>query len=290
MVMDIGRIGIWSAALRRFDLGAVVEAAAELDELGFSALWFPGGERDGFAERMTRLLQATRRAVIAPGIVSIWTHPSAAIAAEHQQFKSLAPERWLLGLGVSHGHAVARVGLTYDKPIQKLRAYLDELDAASPPVPKDERIVAALGPVALKLAGERSLGTHPYFVPVEHTRVARQTLGPGKLIATEQMVLLETDPTTAREKARQHMAMYLAAPNYANNLLRLGYPQSEIDNGGSDRLVDDIVAWGTPEKVLQRVREHHAAGADHVCIQVLTADRGTLALSEWRQLSAVMKG
>jgi probable F420-dependent oxidoreductase len=219
----------------------------------------------------------------------VWTHPASEIAAEHQTFLRAGPGRWLLGLGVSHAHAVERIGLNYDKPIQKLRRYLDELDAASPPVPKDERIIAALGPVALKLSGERSLGTHPYFVPVAHTRVARETLGPGKLIATEQMVALETDPTAARALARQHMAMYLAAPNYANNLLRLGYPQSEIDNGGSDRLVDDIVAWGSPEQVLQRVREHLDAGADHVCIQVLSPDRGTLAMSEWRQLAAAMK-
>jgi len=287
--MDLGRIGIWSAALRRSELSAVVEAVSELDELGFSTLWFPGGDRADFAERMLAMLGATRRAIIAPGIVSVWTHPASEIAAEHQAFKRAAPGRWLLGLGVSHAHAVQRSGLNYDKPIQKLRSYLDELDAASPPVPTDERIIAALGPVALKLAAERSLGTHPYFVPVEHSRVARETMGPGKLIATEQMVVLETDPDKARAMARKHMAMYLAAPNYVNNLLRLGYPQSEIDNGGSVRLVDDIVAWGDASKVLDRVQAHLDAGADHVCIQVLTEDRGILALDEWRQLAAAMK-
>jgi len=287
--MEIGRIGIWSAALRRADLGAVTEAAAELDELGFSALWFPGGEPGGFPERMLALLGATKRAVIAPGIVSVWTHAAQDVAEQHDRFKRAAPGRWLLGLGVSHAHAVARSGLTYDKPLQKLRSYLDELDAAAPPVPRDERIIAALGPVALKLSGERSLGTHPYFVPVEHTRVARATLGPGKLIATEQMVVLETDPDKARALARQSMAMYLAAPNYRNNLLRLGYPESEIDDGASDRLVDDIVAWGSPSKVLERVREHHHAGADHVCIQVLSEDRGALAMPQWRELASAMK-
>jgi probable F420-dependent oxidoreductase len=227
--------------------------------------------------------------VVAPGIVSIWTHPASDIASEHQQLKEQAPGRWLLGLGVSHGHAVERMGMDYSKPIQKLRSYLDELDAASQPVPVEERIIAALGPVALKLSGDRSLGTHPYFVPVEHTRVARQTLGAGKLIATEIMVALETDADKARALARQSMAMYLAAPNYRNNLLRLGYPESEIDNGASDRLVDDIVAWGTPEKILDRVREHHEAGADHVCIQVLSEDRAALARDAWRKLAAAMK-
>jgi probable F420-dependent oxidoreductase len=286
--MDLGRIGIWSAALRRSELSAVVEAVSELDELGYSTLWFPGGDRADFTERMLAMLGASRRAIIAPGIVSVWTHPASEIATEHQAFKRAAPGRWLLGLGVSHAHAVQRSGLNYDKPIQKLRSYLDELDAASPPVPTDERIIAALGPVALKLAAERSLGTHPYFVPVEHSRVARETMGPGKLIATEQMVVLETDPDKARAMARKHMAMYLAAPNYVNNLLRMGYAQSEIDNGGSDRLVDDIVAWGDPASVLERVQAHHDAGADHVCIQVLTEDRGTLALDEWRQLAAAM--
>lgn len=286
--MDLGRIGIWSAALRSADRDAIVEAAAELDALGYGALWFPGGSRDGFTERVSSLLETTRRAVIATGIVSIWTHPAADVARDHHAFQQAHPGRFLLGLGISHHHVVERSGLTYHRPLHKLRSYLDELDAASPPVPRDERILASLGPRSLQLARERSLGTHPYFVPVAHTRLARAAMGPGKLVATELMVVLETEPDKARAIARQHMAMYLAAPNYATNLLRLGYSQADLEGGGSDRIVDDIVAWGDLERIKVRVAEHHAAGADHVCLQVLNQDRAAPARAEWRQLAQAL--
>jgi probable F420-dependent oxidoreductase len=170
--------------------------------------------------------------------------------------------------------------------MKKLAAYLDELDQHN--VAREERCIASLGPKSLDLAGTRSLGSHPYFVQVAHTRYARERLGPGKLIATEVMVVLDTNPETARATARQHMNMYLNAPNYVNNLLRLGYKQEEIDNGGSDRIVDDIVAWGDSARIKQRVDEHLQAGADHVCIQVLTADRNVPARAEWRELAPAL--
>jgi probable F420-dependent oxidoreductase len=288
--MNLGKVGIWSASLRNADRIEIAEAAAELDELGYGALWFPAGGREGFAEQVTTLIESTKRAVIATGIVSVWTHPSQDIARDHHAFQRASGGRFLLGLGISHPHVVERAGLTYQQPLKKLREYLDELDAASPPVPVDERILASLGPRSLQLAKERSLGTHPYFVPVTHARVAREALGPGKIIATELMVVPDTNPETARATARQHMAMYLGAPNYVNNLQRLGYDQSEIDNGGSDRIVDDIVAWGDSAKIMRRVDEHIAAGADHVCIQVLTADRRVPARAEWRQLAPALIG
>jgi probable F420-dependent oxidoreductase len=289
-VNNIGKLGIWSASLRNAEPAVAAEAAAELDELGYGALWFPAGGPDGFVEQVTALLDATRRAVIATGIVSVWTHSPLDIAKQHHQFQQQYPGRFLLGLGISHPHVVERAGLTYQRPLKKLAEFLAALDTAPTPVPVDERILASLGPKSLELAREHSLGTHPYFVPVAHTRYARQILGPGKIIGTELMVVLDTNPETARATARQHMAMYLGAPNYVNNLLRLGYSQADIDNGGSDRIVDDIVAWGDEARIGARIAEHHAAGADHICLQVLTADRRVPARAEWRQLGQVLIG
>lgn len=283
--MELGRIGIWSAALRNAERDAAANAARELEELGYGAVWFPGGPREGSTEHITALLAATQRVAIAPGILSIWTHPAPDVTHDFFEWEQRFPGRYLLGIGISHSHVVERAGLTYARPMQKLKSYLDELDAQSPAVPVDRRCIASLGPKSLQLARDRTWGTHPYFVPVAHTKVAREAVGPGKLVATELMVVLDDNPETARATARQHMAMYLGAPNYVNNLLRLGYAQDDIDNGGSDKIVDDIVAWGTPERILERVREHHAAGADHVCIQVLNQDRRMPALNEWRTLA-----
>jgi probable F420-dependent oxidoreductase len=287
--MQLGSIGVWSGPLRRGERSLVLDAASELEDLGYGTIWFPGGEHEGLADHILSILGRTRRVVVATGIVSIWTHPSSAIAAQHHAIQQAHPGRFLLGIGVSHQPAVERSGLKYERPLQKLKSYLDELDAASTPVPIDERIVAALGPRALKLAGERSLGTHPYFVPPEHTRIAREAVGPDKIVAPEQMVVLEADPARARAIARPLIDRYLHAPNYTNNLLRLGFSEDEFANGGSDRLVDTIVAWGDPETILKRVHEHHAAGADHVCIQVLTETPEVIPMAGWRQLAQVIR-
>jgi probable F420-dependent oxidoreductase len=285
--MDLGLFGVWSGALRNGERTAVVDAAAELEELGYGTIWFPAAQHEGLADHIMSILQGTRRVVVATGIVNIWTHPAAEIAAEHHAITRAHPGRFLLGLGVSHQHVVDGSGWRYARPLQKMIAYLDELDSAPTPVPIDERILAALGPRMLALAGQRSCGTHPYFVPPEHTRIARQTLGPDK-VAPEQMVVLEADPARARVIARASIDRYLHAPNYTNNLLRLGFSDDDFANGGSDRLVDAIAAWGTPEQILQRVREHHAAGANDVCIQVLTETPQDLpsAMIGWRQLAA----
>jgi probable F420-dependent oxidoreductase len=288
--MQLGSVGVWSGLLRRGERQAVVEAAAELEELGYSALWFPGGAHEDIVDHTEALLGATKKAVIATGIVSVWTHPAPAIAAAHHRFTQAYPGRFLLGLGISHQHAVEGAGIRYEKPLSKLRSYLDELDAAPDPVPVDERILASLGPLSLKLSRDRSLGTHPYFMPVAHTRVSREAVGPGKVVAPEQMVVVETDASKARTIARAAMDRYLHAPNYVNNLLRLGYTDADVGNGGSDRLVDDLIAWGSPEKITQRIREHHAAGADHVCIQVLAENPADMqaAMNGWRQLAPAL--
>jgi probable F420-dependent oxidoreductase len=280
--MNLGSVGAWSGLLRRGERQAAVKAAAELDELGYSALWFPGGQHEDVVEHIWALLRGTRKAVIATGIVSVWTHPAQTMAEAHHALTQAHPDRFLLGIGISHQHAVEGAGIKYEKPLQKLRSYLDELDAAPHPVPVDERIIASLGPLSLKLSRDRTLGTHPYFMPVAHTRIAREAVGSGKVVAPEQMVVVETDPSRARGIARKAMDRYLHAPNYVNNLLRLGYTDADVGNGGSDRLVDDLIAWGSPDKITERIREHHQAGADHVCIQVLTEDPA--------DLSAVMRG
>jgi probable F420-dependent oxidoreductase len=285
--MKLGSIGVWSGALRNGERAAMRDAAAELEELGYATIWFPGGQHAGLAEHILSLLEATRRVIVATGIVSVWTHPAAEVAAEHHAITQAHPDRFLLGVGISHQRVVESAGLTYARPLHKLRSYLDELDTAPTPVPIHERILASLGPRSLRLAAERSHGTHPYFVPTEHTRIARQAVGPDKIVAPEQMVVLEADPDRARAIARPSIDRYLHAPNYTNNLLRLGFSEQDFANGGSDRLVDAIVAWGEPARIMQRVREHHAAGADHVCIQVLTQTPQDLnmAMDGWRKLA-----
>jgi probable F420-dependent oxidoreductase len=287
--MDLGSIGVWSGTLRNGERAAILDASAELEELGYGTIWFPGGQRAGLADHIMAILQRTRRVVVATGIVSVWTHPAAEIAAEHHTITQAHPGRFLLGLGISHQTVVERTGLAYEHPLAKLRSYLDELDSAPTPVPIEERILASLGPRSMQLARERSRGTHPYFVPVEQTRIARAAVGPGKIVAPEQMAVFETDPARARAIARATTDRYLHMPNYANNLLRLGFAESDFADGGSDRLVDAVVAWGDPESVMQRVREHHTAGADHVCVQVLTEGPPDLgaSMAGWRQLAGV---
>ncbi len=288
--MKLGRLGVWSAALRTLEPAAAASAAAELEGLGYTALWFPGGSRQGFAQQVSAMLQATQRVAVASGIVSIWTHPAADVTADFWRFEARHHDRFLLGLGISHQHVVERAGLEYRQPLARLRSYLAELDAQPQPVPPERRVLASLGPRSLHLAREHAWGTHPYFVPVAHTRLAREALGPNKLVAPELMVVLDNDATTARAIAREHMATYLAAPNYATTLLRLGYSTQDLGHGGSDRIVDDIVAWGDPERILERVQEHQRAGADHVCVQVLNSDRRAPALDEWRRLAQTFFG
>jgi probable F420-dependent oxidoreductase len=288
--MELGQIGVWSGGLRNGERGAITAAASELEALGYGTLWFPGGQHAGLAELCRAILDATRRVVVATGIVNIWTHPPDQIAAEHHALQQAHPGRFLLGLGVSHQHVVERAGLQYQRPLQQMRAYLDALDAAPTPVPKAERILAALGPRMLELAGRRTAGTHPYFTPPEHTRQARQALGPDALVAPEQMVVLESDPAAARALARPAIERYLQAPNYTNNLLRLGFEEADFRDGGSDRLVDAIVAWGDEPTVLGRVHQHLEAGADHVCIQVLDGSPpGSLPMDGWRRLAAAWR-
>ena len=286
MAVSVGRVGIWQGSppwLR--PEGA--EAIAELDDLGYGALWL--GRGDGIWDGLDRLLGASRHIAVATGIASVWLESPQEMAAHTAALTAAHPGRFLLGIGASHAPAVeAQTDQTYAKPYSKVVEFLDGLHAAPTPVPADERVVAALGPRTLALAGERALGAHPYLTTPEHTREARRILGAGPLLAPEQKVVLETDPVRARAIGRDKVSNpYLKLPNYVNNLLRLGFERDEID-AGSDRLVDALVAWGTPDDIAARIRAHHEAGADHVAVQVLTEDMSVLPRAQWRELAKVL--
>lgn len=285
MPARVGRVGVWIPA--RFMEGeAGREAAAELDELGFGALWLGGAPGD--LRLVAELLGATRRLVVATGIVNIWTDPAGPTAQAYAEVAGRYPDRLLLGVGASHQHLVEeKTGLRYERPYQTMVSYLDGLDAAQPPVPRDGRVLAALGPRMMALARDRSLGAHPYLVTPEHTRQAREILGPGRLLAPEQTVVLEPDPDRARAVARRMVTWYFQAPNYTNNWARLGFTTDDFTGAGSDRLVDALVAWGDVETVRRRIDEHHQAGADHVCVQVL-GPAGEIPRAGYRQLAAAL--
>ena len=285
--MELGRIGIWSGQFYG-ERAEVVDAAAELEELGYGTLWFPN--RPGAFQLAWDLLGATRHIVAATGIVSIWTHAAADAAVAHHAITEVHPDRFLLGLGVSHPHLVDRDQPgRYSRPVARMREYLDELDAAAHPVPADERILAALGPRMLELARERTAGAHPYLGTPEHTRRAREVIGGGRLVAPEQAVVLESDPDRARAAAREHLSRYLRAPNYTSNWLRLGFTTDDLADGGSDHLVDALVAWGTEDAIRDRIAEHHQAGADHVCVQLVGAGAQGLPREQWRALAEIVR-
>lgn len=290
--MDIGRVGIWTFALDLLPASQAQHAAAEIEGLGFGAIWIPEAMGREALTSAGILLAGTKRIPIATGIASIWARDPMAMAAAQKTLSEAYPDRFLLGMGVSHAPMVGLRGHAYDKPLAAMRAYLDAMDSAPfmsvPPSVPPTRIIAALAPKMLKLAAERSAGSHPYFVPPEHTAVARAAMGKGPLLAPEQAVVLEKDPSTARAIGRQHMAIYLGLPNYVNNLKRLGFSDDDVANGGSDRLVDAIVCWGDVDAAVKRVRAHHDAGADHVCVQVLPQNPLTLPMEEWRRLAPAL--
>jgi probable F420-dependent oxidoreductase len=281
----LGRVGVWSGELRYAEAGAGREAAAELEALGFGAIWVPGGIGGDLFADVDRLLAATQRTVIATGILNIWKHEPAETGA---WWRGLSPDRQarlMLGLGVSHE---LLIGPDYQRPLAKMGAYLDGLDAEG--VPAERRCLAALGPKMLDLARDRSAGAHPYLVPPEHTALARARLGPDALLAPELGVILETDPGRAREIARQAVAVYLAMPNYVNNWRRLGFGDDDVTQP-SDRLCDALFAWGGMDRIGQRVNDHFAAGANHVCLQVLRGRAGgdaSLPREAWRELAAAL--
>jgi len=291
-MMNLGRVGIWTFALDLQPAARAQAAAAEIDALGYGALWIPEAlGREAFTNSAL-LLARTRRIVVATGIANIWARDAMAMAGAQKTLAEAYPDRFLLGIGVSHAPLVGMRGHDYAKPLTAMRAYLDAMDSAPflAPAPANAppRVIAALAPKMLRLAAERAAGSHPYFVPPEHTAAARHILGRGPWLLPEQAVVLETNPSTAREIARTHMSTYLGLPNYVNNLKRLGFGDDDFANGGSNRLVDAIVCWGSVDAIAARVRAHHDAGADHVCIQVLDADPRALPMRQWRELAPAL--
>jgi len=290
--VDLGRVGIWYGMIDALPTPEARRAAQLVEELGFGALWVAEAVgRDPFVSSAL-LLGATERLAVATGIASIYARDPMAMSAAQKTLAEAFPGRFLLGLGVSHGHLVAGVRKhDWSKPYSHMVEYLDRMDSAlfmaSGPSADPGRVLAALGPKMLRLSAERANGAHPYFTTPEHTAIARQTLGPDALLAPEQMVVLEADPTQARRIARAGMKIYIGLPNYWNNLLRLGFTEDDRTDGGSDRLVDAVVAWGTEEQIAERVTAHHAAGADHVCVQVLQ-DGVAMPEEQWRRLAAAL--
>jgi probable F420-dependent oxidoreductase len=277
---DIGRVGVWSGQLSRDGSefqGENGEAAAELDELGYGAIWLGGSPR---AARAVPLLAATKRITVATGILSIWNQPAQEVAQDIAGLDAGVAGRFLLGLGVSH----APITEGYARPYSKMVEFLDGLDAATVPVPPGRRVLAALGPRMITLAAERSGGTHPYLVTVEHVARSRAALGPGKLLAPELGVVLDSDLARARDTARAALSVYLQLPNYVNNWRRLGFTDEDFAGGGSRELLDALFVIGDAADVRTRVAAYHEAGADHVALQVLRAD-GALPRAEWRELA-----
>src|SRR5512132_3239711 len=293
--MDLKPIGIWTGQLDYQPANQAKEAVAELEELGYRAVWV--GEAVGREALSSAglLLSATRRLVVATGIANIWVRDALAMVAGQYTLAEAYPERFLLGLGVSHAPLIEGMrGHQYQRPLAAMGHYLQAMDEvvtayrAVPPATPPPRVLAALGPKMLALAAERAQGAHTYFVPPEHTAQARDQLGPDLWLIPEQAVILEHDPEQARELARRHTSRYLRLPNYTNNLRRLGFDDEDLGGSGSDRLVDAVVAWGSEETIVSRVRAHLDAGADHVCVQVLDPDRRGLPAPQWRRLAAAL--
>jgi probable F420-dependent oxidoreductase len=280
-------VSVWQPFLLQAESPAAVEAAVQLEELGYSRIWFSAGFDQDVPARFRELLDGTGRIGVASGIVSIWHSSPAAVAAFAQDAQRDHPGRFLLGLGASHAVLVESNGTDYRKPYSKMVAYLDALDAAG--LDREQRILAALGPRMLELSRDRSVGAHPYFTPAEHTAEARAALGPDRLLAPEVAVVVDADPVTARATARQYTTGYLSLPNYTNNLRRFGWTDEDFADGGSDRLVDALIPWGAPEQVAAGLDRHFQAGADEVAIQVLNGGDGTTFPGDaFRALAAIL--
>lgn len=292
--MDLGRIGVWTFALDQQPAARAQELAAELESLGYGAVWVPEAVGRDPLVGASILLSGTERLVVATGIATIYARDAMAMNAGWRTLTEAYPDRFLLGLGVSHRPMVEGLrSHEYLPPLGAMRDYLDAMDAglylAAPPTTTPQRVLAALGPKMLELARERADGAHPYLVTPEHTARARQILGEDRLLAPDQKVILETDPEAARAIARESLAVYVPGlPNYVNNLRRLGFTDDDFASPLSDRLVDAVIAWGDVETVAARVRAHHEAGADHVAVQVQPIGDIDRVMADYRRLAEAL--
>ncbi|GAA2261240.1 LLM class F420-dependent oxidoreductase [Streptomyces amakusaensis] len=276
-------------------------AAVRAEELGYASVWLPDVDGKGLFDRLSALLSATGRITVATGILNLWMNDPKTVAERYAELTAAHDGRLLLGIGVSHAPVVEGAGAgVYARPVARTAEFLDGLDAASPPVPAGKRLLAALGPRMLDLARERTAGAHSYLVTPEHTRAARAALGADRLLVPEVSVVAESDPGRAREIARAGLAFYLTLPNYVNNWLRSGFTEDDVAGGGSDRLVDELVAWGDDETIAARLQAFRDAGADQLAVQMWDGD--TLAsfrrgetqagfpLADWERLAPLLNG
>jgi probable F420-dependent oxidoreductase len=289
----MGRAGVWSFALQRLAAADERAAVREIESLGYAATWIPEsiGSKDIYAHAAI-LLAATERLVIAPGIANIYARDPMAMANGARALGDAYPGRFVLGIGVSHAPSVQTRGGSYGKPVETMRTYLDAMLASQyaapepdPPVPL---VLAALGPRMLELAAERTDGAHPYFVPVEHTVEARKRLGPEPFLGVEQAAVLRTDRAIGLRIARAFAKNYLALPNYADNLRRLGWSDEDLAGEGSERLIDAVIAIGDADAIVRRIRDHLDAGADHVCVQLREEQPTDPALGAYRELASAL--
>ena len=287
----LGPLNVWSFALQRLSAHDEAEAAQQFEKLGYPAIWMPEslGSKEVIAHSAL-LLQATTSAVIAPGIASIHARDPMAMASAAKTLGEQFPGRFVLGIGVSHAPSVESRGGTYANPLEQMRRYLDAMDAAQyaaplpdPPVPL---VLAALGPKMLDLTAQRADGAHPYFVPVEHTSVARRHLGPDAALIVELTAVLTTDRAKGLQIARAFARNYLALPNYANNLKRLGWTDVDVAGDGSERLIDAVIAIGDADTIVERIKAHLEAGADTVCLQLREEKSADPALAAYAEIRA----
>jgi probable F420-dependent oxidoreductase len=289
--LNLGRAGVWLGSMANLPAPEFRHAVEEIEAMGFGTIWI--GEAIG-REPMAAsalILSATQRATVATGIANIYVRDATAMMNGARTLAEAWPDRFVLGIGVSHVPLVSERGHQYDKPVTTMRTYLDAMDhaafrlksAPTPPV-----VLAALGPKMLELARKRTAGAHPYFVPVEHTKEARRILENDRVLAPEAAVVFAADRSAARAAGDRYMNTYLGLDNYRRNLERLGWSADELKPPGSDRIFDAVVAWGDDREIAGKLRRHFDAGADHVAVQVLTSNPAVAPLDDLRRLAPLL--
>jgi probable F420-dependent oxidoreductase len=264
----LGETGAW--LLRHLPLDVLTRAAREVEDLGFGTVWISGGVEPGVFSLVESILDATEHVAVATGVVNIWAETPSSVTAAWHRLEERHPGRLYIGLGISHAPLVeGTLGTAYTKPLAKTAAFLDALDSERDPLPRERRMLGALGPKMLELAAQRTLGTHPYLVSPMNTATARGQVGERALVAPELGVVLNADREAALRVARAELAFYLSLPNYTNNWLRSGFTEDDFADGGSDRLIDALFAVGDLDAIAARVSRHRACGANHVAFQVL---------------------